>query len=737
MTTISEALQAAIEFHQEGDLGQAEQLYRQILQIVPNHAETLHLLGILASQVNQSDVAIDLISQAIALQPSTPYFHYNLALALEENGEREAAITSLQSALSLDPAYPRAYFHLGLFQQQSGQLEACIRSFHRAIELQPDEAVAHFRMGVAFDDLRNMEAAIGSYQEAIRLRPSYVEALNNLGNVYKSQGLSEKAIEVYRQALSLNENQPDIHLNLGNVYYSESIFGSAEIEYRKSIALRPDHADVHKLLGDVLHETGRPEEAIESYRTALHVAPQNAAVLLAVINAEQHICHWEKLDDLTSKLLTLLEKDNFTNKKVMIAPLGIASLPIATAPSLQRRSCEAWARQCSSATGNDQRPFSGKQRSDRNKIRIGYLSGDYRTHPVGYLVADLFESHDRTHFDIYGYSFGLNDGSEIRQRIEKSFDVFRDIRTHSFQAAAEKIENDEIDILVDLQGYTQNCRTEILTFRPAPIQVNYLGYAGTMGADFIDYNLVDEFVVPSEHQSNFTEKLAYLPGCFMVNDRHREIALRTPSREEAGLPADGFVLCSFNTSIKIKRPMFQCWLRLLKRIPGSVLWLRETNVLATTNLRREANSFGIKSDRIVFAPRVSMPEHLARQRLADLFLDTFPYNHHSTASDALRMGVPMITLCGDMVVSRVAGSLLKALGRSELICTRLDEYEALALDFMEKPERLAEIRRQLDETLKTSTLYDGSVFAKGIENIYRSIWERYRRGDPPQTIYST
>jgi predicted O-linked N-acetylglucosamine transferase (SPINDLY family) len=371
-----------------------------------------------------------------------------------------------------------------------------------------------------------------------------------------------------------------------------------------------------------------------------------------------------------------------------------------------------------------------RPRRSRSKIRLGYLSADFRAHAVAYVIADVFEKHDRERFEVIGYSFGPEDGSSMRRRLEKAFDRFVELRDTSFLEAARRIAGDEVDVLVDLTGYTQHARTEILALRPAPIQVNYWGYPGTMGARFMDYILVDDFIVPSAQQPFFTEKLVHLPGCYLPASQ-REISPRTVSRAEYGLPEKGFVYCCFNNNYKITPEMFDVWMGLLQAVPGSVLWLLEGNREAPPNLRREAEARGMPAERLVFAPRTALPDHLARHRVADLFLDTFPYNAHTTASDALWAGCPLVTLAGETFSSRVAGSLLRAIGLPELITTSLEQYRDTALRLARKGDALAELKSRLEANRAKSRLFDAGQFARHLEKAYSAMCQIHESGKEP------
>jgi predicted O-linked N-acetylglucosamine transferase (SPINDLY family) len=364
-------------------------------------------------------------------------------------------------------------------------------------------------------------------------------------------------------------------------------------------------------------------------------------------------------------------------------------------------------------------------------VRIAYLSADFYLHATAYLTAGLFELHDRSRFEVLGVSFGPDDASDMRARLVKSFDRFCDVTARSDEEAARLLASLQVDIAVDLKGYTQDARTGILAYRPAPIQICYLGYPGTMGASFMDYVIADATVLPFDQQSFYTEKIIHLPDCYQVNDSRRAIAERTPSRPEAGLPGQGFVFCCFNNNYKITAPIFEVWMRLLSAVPGSVLWLLSDNTSAHNSLRRQAAARGIDAARLVFADRLPIDRHLARQRLADLFLDTLPYNAHTTASDALWAGLPMLTCRGEAFAGRVAASLLNAAGLPELVTGSLQEYEAMALKLATDASLLGSIRRKLAQNRPNCPLFDTDRFRRHLEAAYLTAWGIYQRGEPP------
>ncbi|HEX3483611.1 MAG TPA: hypothetical protein VHT51_01035, partial [Micropepsaceae bacterium] len=369
-----------------------------------------------------------------------------------------------------------------------------------------------------------------------------------------------------------------------------------------------------------------------------------------------------------------------------------------------------------------------------DKIRIAYISTDFRAHAVAFLIVGCFEHHDKSRFETTAISLHPDDGSETRQRIVAAFDRFIDVQAMSDAAVAAKLRELEIDIAIDLNGYTGDARTGILGHRPAPVQVNYLGYPGTMGAPYMDYLIADPMVIPSQDRVHYSEKIVYLPHGYQANDRKRRIAERTPTRHEAGLPETGFVFACFNNTHKIGPEMFDIWMRLLRDVEGSVLWLFEDNAEAAHNVKRETVARGVSAERVIFAPRVMPPEHLARTRLADLFLDTLPYNAHTTASDALWMGLPIVTCPSTTFPSRVAASLLHAIGMPEMVTSSLAEYEALAGALARDPVRLAAIKAKLIRNRDTEPMFDTARFTRYLEAAYTGMWERHQAGLPPESF---
>jgi len=499
----------------------------------------------------------------------------------------------------------------------------------------------------------------------------------------------------------------------------------AEAGYRQALQIKPDMAEAYNNLGIVLGKVNRHEEVVACFKKLLSIKPDQAFALGMYLHSKMHCCNWEGIDDTFHELRSGIDAD-----KAVSTPFHILAIP--STPAQQKRCAEIYVREkypevCVSS--------DVKERYSHGKIRLGYFSSDFYNHATAYLVAELLEQHDRARFEVIGFSFGASPNDNMRQRVSAAFDRFIDVNNQPDQDIATLARNLEIDIAVDLKGFTEGGRTSIFALRPAPIQVNYLGYPGTMGAPYIDYLIADPTLITAEYQQHYTEKISYLPDTYQVNDSHRRISERQFTRSEVGLPDEGFVFCCFNNNFKITPDVFDIWMQLLKQVEGSVLWLFKGNAQATQNLLNEARKRGIVPERLIFAPRMDLPDHLARHRLADLFLDTFYCNAHTTASDALWAGLPVLTYLGDTFAGRVAASLLNAIGLPELITHSHEEYQALALELATNPEKLASIKRQLAKNRLTHPLFDTALFTRHIEDAFTQMWERHQKSLLPDHIY--
>ena len=565
--------------------------------------------------------------------------------------------------------------------------------------------------------------AVASYEKAMQLNPDH-EVYFNYGNVLLDLKQPDAAISNYNKAIQLNSDYTEAYSNLGNALVEINQTDAAISNYNKAIQLNPGYAEAYSNLGGLLAELKQTELAITNYNKAIQLKPDYRFLLGTIFSIRSKICDWSEYDENLKKLEIKIQ-----NKELSSLPFSILS--IIDSLGLQRLVAEIYSESeypAINTTGDI------IKRSRSKKIRIGYFSADFRNHPVSLLTLGLYEAHDRSRFEIYAFSFSkIKD--EITSRIEAGVDHFYDVSLMSDKDVVKLSRNLEIDIAVDLGGHTQYARTGIFAMRAAPIQVSYLGYSGTMGVAYIDYIIADKTLIPKESQKYYSEKIAYLPNSFQVNDSKRKISDIAYTKEEFELPNNGFIFCCFNNNYKITPEIFDCWMRILKAVDGSILWLFQDNSIVVKNLQREAEKRGIESSRLIFAGRMSLLEdHLARQKLADLFLDTLPYNAHTTCSDALWAGLPVLTLIGQSFASRVAASLLNSVNLPELITTTQEEYENLAIELATNSEKLKAIKLKLEKNRLTTPLFNTKIFTNHIESAYEAMYNRYQNDLSPDHI---
>jgi protein O-GlcNAc transferase len=712
---------------QQGHLDAAMACYQSAISAKRDYAEAHNNVGVLLQSQGRLDEAASAYGQAVALRPAYAEAHFNLGVVLHWNHELEAAEAAYRRVIALNPAIAVGHNNLGTVLKDRGRLDEALAEFEHAIELKADYAEAFYNSGTVLQQQARWEEALLAYGQAVRHRKDYTDAINNAGIVLQELGRTAEAIDLYRQLLDRMPVHADACNNLGTALLAEGRAGEARAAFEQALIHKPDFPEACYNLGNAWRELGHLTEAVTAYRQALHLRPEYADALSQLFFHRAQACDWENFGADQAKLLELVRRG------IRVPPFCLL-LTAATAGD-QLRSAQRW---IGPIKPSPRAVFAHQPRAMRKRIRLGYLSGDFHQHATAHLMAELFERHDRDRFEVSAYSYGPDDHSAMRSRLASAFDHFVDIGALSHRAAAELIHADQVDILVDLKGYTHRARPAITAFRPAPVQVSYLGYPATMGADFIDYIMVDAFVVPGSQQPFLTERLVHLPGSYQVNDRRREVAGTGTSRQDWGLPAEGLVLCSFNNSYKITPVFFDIWMRLLRSVPGSVLWLLETNELVKGNLRSEAERGGIDASRLIFAPIVPSAEHLGRHRHADLFLDTLPCNAHTTASDALWAGLPVLTCSGDTFAGRVAGSLLTAIGMPELVTGSLEEYEQAALALARDPQRLILQRQRLEKNRGTSSLFDLPGYARNMEAAYARMWQTWlaRKAPEPFSIES-
>jgi protein O-GlcNAc transferase len=789
---VNEALlAAAYRMQQAGNLVEAARLYGEILRHNPRHFGALYMLAYVHFGSASYETAERLFEMASGLDPKFVDAHFARGCALQNLNRHETAVQAFDKALALQRDHADALVNRGVSLLELGRGGEAMADFDRALALDPRHVEAFANRGVALLELKRHDEALSCLERALALAPNHTVALINRANALRGLGLGEEALVGYDAVLGRDPRNVEVLSNRGVVLTDLKRYEEALQSFERALEQRPDHVNAWFNRGNALLETRRFSDARACFDKALSAAPDNvdaivnrasaflgernfdeamrgfdralsldpgrtealgnrAAALFELRRYEEaqadaerlvavtpdypyakglllrcrlHVCDWRGLESQKAAIAA----DVMAGKRA-IQPF--AQLSLGDSPAEQLRCAQIQAR-------NEYPAAPALWRGERyrhEKIRVAYLSADFCAHATAHLMAGVFEAHDRQHFETMAFSFGRDDGSPMRERLKRAFGRVVEVSDKNDAQAAALIKETEADIAIDLKGYTQESRPGILAHRPAPVQVNYLGYSGTMGADYIDYIVADRIVVPEADRIHYGEKVVYLPDSYQCNDSKRQIAERTPTRAEAVLPETGFVFCSFNNSYKILPEMFALWMRLLHAVNGSVLWLLEDNQAASRNLRREAEARGISAERLCFAPRAQPSDHLARHRLADLFLDTLPYNAHTTASDALWAGLPVLTTMGTTFAGRVAGSLLHAVGLPELVTSSLADYEALALKLVRDRRALLALRAKLARNLGTHPLFDTARFTRALEAAYTTMRQRSARGQAPRSF---
>ncbi len=782
-------LNLGVAMQQLRRLSEALGCFERALLLDPDYAEALKNRADVLLALHRPDEALRSLERALALRPHFPMALNNRGNALRELGRFAEALSSYEMALALEPRFTRALNNRGNALRDLNRLEEALASFEQALrqdphygpalynrgtallelkkyaealvcfetllKQQPEDADALAHRSIALLELKRPAEALASTDQALRLRPEMVAALinrasalhalhkpkealaslekaleldpdnaialNNHGNTLVELFRFEEGTQSFARALRHDPDNADIYLNRAKALWAMERFDDALLDYHRTLRLKPDNAHALFSCAMLMTRMRRHREAVDYFKRLRQADPDYPYARGAEFHARAQICDWSdeerRRSDLAEEVLQGAK-----------AAMPFSFLSVTDSAAAQR--------QCATTHAQDRYPaLPDTQRSARvfqhQRIRLAYVSGDLRNHPVTHLIVGAIEQHDRQRFEIIAISFKPPEGSRVGQRAHDAFDRFVYFGGRSDADVAAMLRSMEIDIAVDLAGCTEGNRLGIFSHRAAPVQATYLGYAGTTGAPYIDYLVADEVVVPEGEERWYTEQVVRLPYCYLPNDDRRAIALR-PTRAEVGLPEDALVFCAFTNAYKINPPVFDLWMQLLKGASGSVLWLREMGAEARDNLRREANVRGVDAGRLLFAPRVAdMADHLARQSLADLFLDTFPYNAHSTACDALWSGVPVITCAGQSFASRVAASAISAMGLPELIAASLEDYGRKALDLARQPEHLQTLRRRLGQKRAGAPLFDTARFIGQLEAAYQVMHERAARGEPP------
>jgi len=724
-----------------GDRVEAEQIYRAILDRFPANARALKAIEMLRATPPTGDppkavlTALGLlyrkglldrvVAEGEALLPRHP----RSATLLNILGGAHAGLKRFETAeplfrasLALAPDRADTLFNLAVVLKQRGDTDGAIALYRRLVAVKPDHGQAYANLARALSESGHLDEAASAYRQASAILPASFDCHANLGSVLKLLGRNEDAVDAFRQAIAIKPDHAEAHLHLGHALRNGGRLAEAAEAYRRAVSLGPDNPEALNNLGHACRDLRRLDLAVTAYERGLALRPDDA-VLAQKLHQQAHMCDWTGVEQFRRVAARIgVEGDP-------VSPFAL--LACEDDPERQLARSERWTAQAFALVPQ---PLPAAAKRPDDPLRIGYFSADFHEHATMHLMSGLFREHDRQRFEILVYSYGGNSGGSLRERLAADASRFIDVHGMADAGIIDRARQDALDIAVDLKGYTTQTRSGLFAHRLAPVQISYVGYPGSMGADFIDYLIADPVVIPMTERRHYREHIIYLPDSYQPNDDRRAIAAQVASRADLGLPEHGFVFCCFNNSYKIGPEEFDIWMRLLHRIDGSVLWLLQTNRWATANLRREAEKRGIDPDRLVFAKPLPHAEHLARLDRADLFLDTFNYNAHTTASDALWAGLPLVTRAGRQFAARVAASLLGAVGLPELVTGTSEAYEALILDLAGRAERLSAIRTKLAANRLTAPLFDTVRYTRHVEAAYEAVHIRQREGRPPADI---
>lgn len=688
----------------------------------PENAARVRRAGELQRE-RRLDEAAELLQQVTREAPQFARGWFLLGFVEGDRGNYARAVRALEHAVGLTPADAEIHHLLAKAHTAQGTLADAVRCYREVLRLDPGRAAAHTELGVIYQAQGDLEQAVRHQRLAAAAAPGLGIAFNNLGVALRAANLRDEAIEALRTAVRLEPDRDKYHLNLGLTLKDSGAYDEAIAACRRGLEIAPQSAALHAALGTTYALAQRSAQAIASLSQAVALDPANAAALGRLIREKAQACDWDGLEALAEEVRRRLDSGQAT-----IHPFVWLSLSDSAA--LQRRAADQYAAHLARTAGP---PLQVPEPRRGVRIRLGYLSADFREHAVAYLLAELIELHDRSAFEVVAYSSGPDDGGTMRPRLMRAFDRFVDISRESDGAAARRIRDDRIDILVDLSGYTHSARSGVVALRPAPLVVNYLGYPGTLGEGIADYVIGDPAITPLEAAPYYGEKLVLLPDVYQPNDRRRPIGVPGP-RSSYGLPERALVLCCFNQNYKLGPAILDVWCEALGAAADAVLWMFESRPLALENLRRELGARGVDPGRMIAAKSLPLAQHLARVSCADLFLDTYPYSGHTTASDALWAGVPLVTVRGETFASRVAASLLRAMGLGELVTESLPAYRALILDLVANRGRLAALRERVAANRLTAPLFDSVRYTKHLERAYEAMWERRLAALPPDHI---
>lgn len=689
-------------------------------------------LGNAYRSLDREEEAVESWNKAILKNPHLPEAYNNLGLIKYKQERFNNAVEFLKKAIEVDPNYPPPYFHLGVIYAKENQLDLAIKYLEKHIKITLPSEEALGLLGNIYLRLGEYDKSLASFNKALEVQPNSAFIINDLGNLYKSMGNLNNAMECYKKALSINPNSSGSQHNVGVVYFNLGMYEEAKEAFKKALDVNPSLATSHYHLGLLFEREKKLDFAAQNLLKALKINPKMSEALGVLVYILMKSCDWEEYRKRSRELdkLTLEE----IKKGIRTGETPFLSTIRKGDPQLNIKIAKDTSRHIGRSVSNVLSPFVFSDRKKKKIITIGYLSNDFYDHATTHLILGLFNKHNKNKFKINVYSYGLSDKSNYRQKIEKECDKFIDISELSHPEAAKQIYKDGVDILVDLKGYTRDSRLEIAALKPAPIVVNYLGYPGSTGALFFDYIIVDKTIVSQGMAPYYTEKLVYLPDSYQINDNNREIGKIEYKRKNFNLPEDGIIFSCFNHTYKIDSKTFSVWMKILKKVPKSTLWLLESNSFAVENIKEEVKKYGINPNRIIFSSLLPNDRHLARLKLADIALDTFTCNGHTTTSDALWTGLPVVTLLGKHFASRVSASLLSAVGLTELIAKTEEEYERFAVKLANSSDLVKSLKEKLAKNKLEKPLFNTEKFVVNLEKAYIEMWKNFLSGKPKQII---
>ena len=679
----------AVEFHKKGDLKKANNILSDILKDKPNDFDSLYLNGIISFQMGKFDISIEIIRKAISINPNNFEAHKNLAIIYKKIGNLNAAIDTFDNAIKINPKDFDIYNHKAYLLLQLNQNQLAIENWHKALEIKPD----------------------------------YFEVYNNLGNLYAKIKKNDSALESYNKAIEINASYAEAYINRSIILNNNNKLDLALQDCNKAIEIKPNSAEAYNNKGIILGKLKKIDSALENYKKAYSINPNLDFLHGSLTYSKMNLCEWENLD----KDLKILE-DSINKGNSVATPYS--TIHFYDSSSIQKKSAENFIKKKYQI--NTSKNIISKK--NKKKIHLAYYSADFCYHPTSLLIADLLEQHNKMEFELYGFYFGHVKKDEMLDRTSRAFKKFYDVSAKTDQEIAKMSIDLKIDIAVDLMGFTEKNRFGIFVEKCAPIQINYLGYPGSTGSNYIDYIIADKKLISDENQKYFSEKIIYLPDTYQANDSKKIISNKDISKKDFNLPKNSFVFCCFNKAQKITPNVFSVWMKILNKVDNSVLWLLEDNKISNENLKKEATKRNVNPERIIFAHKTILSEHLARHKLANLFLDTFIVGAHTTCSDALWSGLPVLTKTGSSLASNVSSSLLSAIGLNELITNTESEYENLAIELAKNPEKINKIKNKLMKNKLLKPLFNTKLFTKNIESAYKTIYEKYMKNLPVENV---